>query len=99
MAYLGIATPTKQKSRPSAGAGAVVGIVTKGSPAEQFGLEEGDTIVKVDSVPVHSVADVLAIVSTRSPGQVLDMQFRRAHHLHTVQVTLGSRTVTPPSEK
>ena len=99
VAYLGIATPTKQKSRPSAGAGAVVGIVTKGSPAEQFGLEEGDAIVKVDSVPVHSVADVLAIVSTRSPGQVLDVQFRRAHHLHTVQVTLGSRTVTPPSEK
>ncbi len=101
VAYLGIATPVKPKSRPGpgAGAGAVVGVITKGSPAEQYGLEEGDTIVKVDSVPVHSVADVLAIVSTRSPGQVLDMQFRRAHHVHTVQVTLASRTVQPPSGK
>jgi S1-C subfamily serine protease len=95
VAYLGIATPTKKKARP----GAVVGVVTKDSPAEHAGLDDGDTVVKVDSLPVHSVADVLAIVSTRSPGQVVDVEFRRAHHLNTVHVTLGSRTVQPPSGK
>jgi S1-C subfamily serine protease len=95
VAYLGIATPTKKKARP----GAVVGVVTKDSPAEHAGLDDGDTIVKVDSLPVHSVADVLAIVSTRSPGQVVDVEFRRAHRLNTVHVTLGSRTVQPPSGK
>jgi S1-C subfamily serine protease len=95
VAYLGIAAPAKPKPR----AGAVVGAVTKGSPAQDFGLEIGDTIVKVDSMPVHSVSDVLAIVSTRSPGQPLTITFRRAHRLHTVPVTLGSRTVTPASEK
>jgi S1-C subfamily serine protease len=97
VAYLGIAAPTEKQ--PRTGSGAVAGVVTKGSPAEQIGLQEGDTIVKVDSLPVHSIADVLAIVSTRSPGQALTMQYRRDHRLHTVQVTLASRTVPPTSEK
>jgi S1-C subfamily serine protease len=95
VAYLGIAAPTQKQSRP----GAVVGVVTKDSPAQDAGLHPGDTIIKVDSVPVHSVSDVLAIVSTRSPGQSLAIQIRRAHRLHTVPVTLGSRTVPPSSEK
>ena len=91
VAYLGVAAAAKQKAR----AGALVGVVTKGSPAQDAGLQVGDSIVKVDSFPVVSISDVLAIVSTRSPGQVLPMQIRRAHHLHTLNVTLGSRTVTP----
>ncbi len=97
VAFLGIAAPTKHK--PGAGAGAVVGVVTKDSGAQQAGLQEDDIIVKVDSVPVHSIAAVLAIVSTRSPGQALTMQYRRDHRLHTAQVTLGSRTVPPTSGK
>jgi S1-C subfamily serine protease len=95
VAYLGIAAPPKPKGRT----GALVGVVTKGSPAQDFGLRVGDVILKVDSLPVRSVADVLAIVSTRSPGQPLQITFRRAHRLHTVPVTLGSRTVPPSSGK
>ncbi|MGZ4169460.1 MAG: S1C family serine protease, partial [Solirubrobacteraceae bacterium] len=91
VAYLGVAAPAKQKAR----AGALIGAVTKGSPAQDAGLQVGDTIVKVDSVPVTSISDVLAIVSTRSPGQVLPMTIRRAHRLHVLQVTLASRTVAP----
>lgn len=94
VAFLGIATPTKGKPR----SGAVVGVVTKGGPADDAGLRQGDTIVKVDSVPVSSLSAVLAIVSTRSPGQVMAMQVRRDRRVHALTVTLGSRTV-PPSEK
>jgi len=99
VAYLGVAVPIKKTGKRPAAAGAVVGVLTKDGPAERAGLEEGDTVVKVDSVSVHSLADVLAIVSTRSPGQQLDIQIRRAHRLHTYPVTLGSRTVPPPSGK
>ncbi|HTU94721.1 MAG TPA: S1C family serine protease [Solirubrobacteraceae bacterium] len=99
VAYLGIAAPTKSKAKAKASAGAVVGEVTKPSPAEHAGIEEGDTVVKVDSMPVRSIADVLAIVSTRSPAQQLDIQIRRRHQLHNLTVTLGSRTVPPPSGK
>ncbi|MGH2896220.1 MAG: S1C family serine protease [Solirubrobacteraceae bacterium] len=95
VAYLGIDAPTKKHGRT----GAVIGVVAKGSPAQDADLDVGDTIVKVDSLSVHSISDVLAIVSTRSPGQNLDVQIRRAHRLHTVSVTLGSRTVPPSSEK
>ncbi|HEX3688600.1 MAG TPA: trypsin-like peptidase domain-containing protein [Solirubrobacteraceae bacterium] len=95
VAFLGVAAPTAKTAR----AGAVVGVVTRDSGAQQAGLQEGDTIVRVDSVAVHSIADVLAIVSTRSPGQVLAVQYRRAHRLHNAQVTLGSRTVPPSSGK
>jgi S1-C subfamily serine protease len=97
VAFLGIATPTKQKSPPAAGA--VVGEVTQPSPAQHAGIQEGDTIVKVDTVPIHTVADVLAIVATRSPGQPLDMQIRHDHRLRNVTVILGSRTVTSASGK
>jgi S1-C subfamily serine protease len=99
VAYLGVAAPTITKKGHAQAPGAVIGAITKGSPAQDFGLEVGDTIVKVDSVPVTSIADVLAIVSTRSPGQVLTFQFRRAHHLRSVPVTLGSSTVPPASGK
>jgi S1-C subfamily serine protease len=91
VAYLGVTAPAKQKAR----VGALVGAVTKGSPTQAAGRQPCDTIVKVDSVPVASISDVLAIVSTRSPGQVLPMQIRRLHRLHTLPVTLGSRTVAP----
>lgn len=99
VAFLGITTPTKKNAHAGPGPGAVIGEVTKGSPAQHAGLLEGDTVVKVDSVPVHSIADVLAVVSTRSPGQLLEMQIKRAHRLHNLQVTLGSRTVPPSSGK
>jgi S1-C subfamily serine protease len=100
VAYLGVAAaPTTKKNAHGGAVGAVVGVVTKQSPAQQAGLEQGDTIVKVDSLPVSSIDDVLAIVSTRSPGQQMDIVVRRAHHLHTLHVTLGSSTVPPSSEK
>jgi S1-C subfamily serine protease len=97
VAYLGIAAPTKSKPKP--GSGALVGQVTKPSPAQHAGIAEGDTVVKVDSVPVHSIADVLAIVSTRSPGQPMEIQIRHDRRLRTVPVVLGSRTVQPSSGK
>ncbi len=96
VAFLGISTPTKKGPK---GAGAVVGDVTKPSPAQHANIQEGDTIVKVDSLAVHSIADVLEIVATRSPGQSLDIVVRHAHRLHTQTVTLGSRTVPPSSGK
>ena len=97
VAFLGIAAPAKKARR--AGTGALVGVVAKPSPAEHAGILEGDTIVKVDSMPVHSIGGVLAIVSTRSPGQSLDIVIRRAHRLHSLTVTLDSRTVPPSSGK
>ncbi|HET8979862.1 MAG TPA: trypsin-like peptidase domain-containing protein [Solirubrobacteraceae bacterium] len=93
VAFLGIsAPPVKTASR-----GAVVGAVTHGGPADIAGLEPKDQILRVDGVPVDSISDVLALVSTRSPGQSLRFQIRRGHTRRTLSVVLGSRTVPPPS--
>jgi len=97
VAYLGITPAAKKNGRGNQGA--LVGEVVKVSPAQRAGIEGGDVIVKIDTVPVQSIDDVLAIVSTRSPGQSLDIVVRRAHSLHTLHVTLGSRTVPPSSGK
>jgi S1-C subfamily serine protease len=88
VAYLGVIAPPKLNPH----AGAVVGTIARDSPAARGGLRPGDTIQRIDTTAVDSISDVLAIVSTRSPGQVVSLQVRRGRHHTTLPVTLGSRT-------
>ena len=90
LAYIGIST-----GRASHG-GAVVGQIAARGPAALAGLERGDLIERVDDIPVDAIDDVLAIVSTRSPGQSLTLQVRRGHVRRPITVVLGSRTVPAP---
>jgi S1-C subfamily serine protease len=53
-------------------------------------------IQRVDDLVVGSIPDVLALVSTRSPGQNLTLQVRRGRSRRTLTVVLGSRTVPSP---
>jgi S1-C subfamily serine protease len=88
VAYLGVIAPPKPKAR----AGAVVGTIARDSPAAHAGVRRGDMIQRIDTTTVDSISDVLAIVSTRSPGQVISLQIRRGRNRSTLSVTLGSRT-------
>jgi S1-C subfamily serine protease len=92
VAYLGVTAASPAQSR----SGAVVGEVARGGPAAEAGLRRGDTIQRIENMPVESISDVLAVVSTRSPGQVVALQIRRAHRLQNLPVALGSRTVASP---
>lgn len=90
VAYLGLgpgAKPTR--------AGAIVGRIDRDGPAARGKLQVGDRIVRIAGVPVDSISDVLAVVSTYTPGQELSVEVRRGHRKHVLQVTLGSRTVQP----
>ena len=71
-------------------------MVAAGGPAALAGLERGDVIQRVDDVAVDSIGQVLALVSTRSPGQDLALQVRRGGSRRTITVALGSRTVPAP---
>ena len=93
VAYLGLGSPQRSKR-----AGAIVGAVDKDSPALAGGVLTGDLIERVQNVPVSSIGDVLAVVSTYSPGQMISLQVRRHGHPRTLSVVLGSRTVTPPGQ-
>jgi S1-C subfamily serine protease len=83
VAYLGI-------SGPGPAAGTIAGVL-KGSPAQRAGLRRGDAIERVDGDQVRSVADVLAVVRTRSPGQTMELQVRHGVRHRRVTVVLGSR--------
>jgi S1-C subfamily serine protease len=83
-----------------AGTGAHVSSVVRGGPAAMAGVRRGDVIERVDGDPVASMSDVLALVTTRSPGQNVVLTLRRGHRLRTVTVTvvLGSRTAPASSD-
>ncbi len=64
-----------------------------GSPADQAGIQPGDTVVSVDGSPIDSKEAWDTALSTRGPGRAMKVVLRRAN---------GERTVTlsgkePPS--
>lgn len=90
LAYIGIAAGRMRR------ASAVVGEVAAGGPAALAGLQRGDIIQRVDTIPVGAISEVLALVATRSPGQNLNLEVRRGHGHRSITVVLGSRTVPAP---
>jgi S1-C subfamily serine protease len=96
LAYLGLGSAP---SRPAVGRPrAIVGGIVKGSPAAQAGLRSGDDIVRVDGLAVRSLAEVMAIVRTRSPGQTMTLEVHAGRRLQSITVTLGSRTAPTGSQ-
>ena len=53
--------------------GAFVESVEAGKPAEKAGVRPGDTIVKVDSVPVKDTRDLIGYVSGKAPGSKVQL--------------------------
>jgi S1-C subfamily serine protease len=94
------ADPSHGGDGPGGGsnAGARVSSVVRGGPAAMAGLRRGDVIERVDGDPVASMSDVLALVTTRSPGQSVVLTLRRGHRLRTLTVVLGSRTAPASSD-
>jgi putative serine protease PepD len=85
-AYLGI------ESGPSTvGPGALVSNVVPGGPADQAGLQIGDTITRVAGEEIRAPEDISAGIESRSPGDKVDIELRRAGDERTVRVTLGTR--------
>jgi len=85
-AYLGISTTAS-----TVGQGAQVAGVVAGAPAEQAGLQTGDTITRIGGDEVRVPEDISAGIENRSPGDEIDIKLRRAGDDRTVRVTLGTR--------
>ena len=71
--------------------GAFVESVEAGKPAEKAGVRPGDTIVKVDSVPVKDTRDLIGYVSSKSPGSKVQLGLVRDGKDTTVTATLAER--------
>ena len=78
--------------------GAFVESVETGKPAEKAGVRPGDTIVKVDSVPVKDTRDLIGYVSSKTPGSKVQLGLVRDGKDTTVTATLAERKDEPADE-
>ena len=100
---VGLATGLRQNgtaSRPWLGVsggddnGAVVHMVTAGSPAAAAGLADGDVIERVDGHAVGTMWHVVLMMQRHVVGDTVTMGVRRGQDLHTMSITLIERPST-----
>jgi len=73
-------------------AGAVVGTVTAGGPADKAGIKKGDVITKVDDQQVGGADSLVAAIRSYQPGTKVTITYQRGGQSTTTQVTLNSAT-------
>ena len=77
--------------------GAIVDNVRPGSPAEQAGLQRGDTIVAIDGRAIGLGDDLRELLSRYRPGDTIGIEIRRwrTGQAETVPVRLDSHPDDP----
>ncbi len=71
--------------------GALVGDVTKGSPAQAAGVQNGDVVVAVDGKNVDGVRELQTVVAAKPPGTDVNLKLLRDGKEKSVTVKLGER--------
>ena len=71
--------------------GAFVQSTLEGKPGEKAGLKPGDTIVRVDGVPVKETRDLIGYVSAKPPGGKVKLDLIRDGREMTVTASLADR--------
>ncbi|HEY4397656.1 MAG TPA: trypsin-like peptidase domain-containing protein [Acidimicrobiia bacterium] len=94
-AFLGVSIRTSLGSRsgsPNArSGGAMVGGVQSGSPADDAGLQQGDTIVTLAGKSISSIDDLTSALAPHHPRDKVDVGWADSSgNHHTAQVTLAS---------
>jgi len=88
--YLGITFDTQYTDA------AVAHSVVPGGPADQAGIQAGDTIDAINDNSVASYRDAYAVVETLRPGEIVDIDFSRRVSGRT-QAVLGRNTTDDAS--
>jgi putative serine protease PepD len=90
-AVLGVSARTAEDStNPAVGTGAGIVQVVAGGAAAKAGLLAGDVVTAVGQRPVTSSTELTAAVRSQSPGDTVNITYRRGSTTRTVAVTLGS---------
>lgn len=71
------------------GVGVLIQSVAAGLPAEQAGLRAGDVILAIDGVSVPNVKELRIQVAACSPGESIEVRFRREGEMQTLNVVLA----------
>ena len=93
-AHLGvIVSPVTEQIglRVAARQGALVRRVIPGSPADQYGLQVGAVIVKLDDIQIHSPNDLIAEIAISEPGRNVELIYYIGRDRYRQQVRLGSQ--------
>jgi len=73
------------------GSGVTISSVVPGSPADQAGLKEGDTITSVDRKKVTNGTELVDDIASRKPGSKVELGFLRNGKQDTATVTVADR--------
>jgi len=78
--------------------GALVAQVHEGTPAQEYGLERGDVVLKVDDEDIDSTQSLIAAVGSHRPGERVTLEVLRNNKRRNIEVVLAERTSdrTPP---
>lgn len=64
--------------------------VYRGSPAEGVGLRPGDLVVRIDGAPVGLGREVVSAVQRHAPGDIVQLEVRRAGEVEGFTVQLAA---------
>ena len=81
-----------------ADAGAQIREITAGSPAAAAGLQEGDTILKINGQPVQSGATLRNHIAQITPGASVTLRIRRDGQEQEITATIQERPASSPRE-
>lgn len=71
-------------------AGAIIGAVDKGSPAEKAGIRSGDILVEIDGKAVLNASDVRNRIGLREAGSRVSLTLLREGSRQTLSLAIGS---------
>ncbi len=78
--------------------GAKLNEITEGGPAGKAGLKPGDIVTKIGDAPVLRYDDLLDAIYAKAVGDKLTLTVKRGDKTETIELTLGKRDATTPSE-
>jgi Do/DeqQ family serine protease len=68
--------------------GVIVHRIQEGGAADKAGLSENDIIIGIDGDRIHSKGEFEEIISYHSPGDRLEISFRRGNEVKNTEITL-----------
>lgn len=71
--------------------GAMVNSLLPGSPAEVYGLEIDDIILRINDTPVRNSVEATRAIGRLDPGDVATFIYERLEEPYSIQVSIGER--------
>lgn len=74
--------------------GVVISYLQREGAAEKAGLQKGDIILEIDNQTVNSRSDFEELISYYSPGDFVNVTYKRSNKINTIKLQLTNRNGT-----